>query len=478
MTLARPFNRYWCNTMLVGGVAVLSGLSCDGPGNTGKTTPDPSLVRDVPWLNGGVPATEPNPDSTMPPIPVIPLLPVYPPIASGLTDLGSQRVDCSPLAGLEFSKGGGDWLTGWFDDFEPLTPGDPSATGVAPGWSSYDDLTKASFHVPGDATWYPGLQGTLGTPWGMPAEKTPGPSCDGKPNNWVLHFRGGLFRKWGGGISHAFTDPDGRYRAKERTDACTSPIDFCPAPLSATATTDTADLPVKDYLQSHDFVDVAPDPTANPPRLGYEGIAFWARRGPEGQDRALVILTDKYTSSRLARENQKFCRRVRECHTVCLNGAPCSPDDPMGANPTYRCFDPKVPLPTGLIDSLMDLMYPRCGRSACTSPDTYKDPDFDGKACRPYSFPAADESGEYCWNENDTPPPNRDERCQDGWQTTIQLTPDWKFYTLPFSQFGQVGFGKRAQKMDLKSLDTIAFGATMGWADSYFDNVTFYRRKK
>ena len=77
-----------------------------------------------------------------------PLSPVYPPIGRGLADPGSQKresraeIDCSPLAGLAFS-------TGWFDDFEPRDATDPGATGVAPGWSSYDDLSKYSFHVPG-----------------------------------------------------------------------------------------------------------------------------------------------------------------------------------------------------------------------------------------------------------------------------------------------------------------------------------------
>src|SRR5262249_30700159 len=208
---------------------------------------------------------------------------------------------------------------------------------------------------------------------------------------------------------------------------------------------------------------------------------FFARRGPEGQDRVLVILTDKFTSSRLARENQTFCRRVRECHTTCLNDMPCSPDSPGSPNAVNRCFDPsKGPLPTVpvAIDSLIDLMYPRCGASACTSPTTYLDPDFDRKDCRPYTFPAADEYGEYCWNANDPPPPSRDDRCQDGWQKTVQLSPDWKFYALPFSEFGQAGFGKVAPYMDLKSIDTIAFGSTMGWADLSLDNVTFYGHKK
>jgi hypothetical protein len=454
MNLARQLG--W----IAAGCTVAGVWSCGGPGNTGKTAPDPALVRDVPWLNGGVPVLDAGGGV------VIPATPVYPPIGRGLPDPGSQRTDCAALAGYEFS-------TAWFDTFEPLMPDDPNETGVAGGWASYDDLTRNAFHVPGDATWYPGLKGTINAAWGLPAERMPGPSCDGQPNDWVLHFRGGLFRKWGGGISHAFTDPVGRYRATPG-DPCPPDADFCPAPLAPGATTDSAGLPVtapsgKDYQQPHDFFDVS----------AYEGLAFWARRGPEGQDRMLVILTDKFTSSRLARENQTFCRRVRECHTACLSGTPCAPDNAASPTPTYRCFDPAAgPLPVVAIDSLFDLMYPRCGPSACTSPATYLDFDFDGKACRPYSFPAADESGEYCWNEGDPPPPNRDERCQDGWQTSIALTPDWTFHAIPFARFAQAGFGKRAPYMDLKSLDTIAFGATAGQADVYFDNVTLYRRRR
>ncbi|HET6283918.1 MAG TPA: hypothetical protein VFH73_23385 [Polyangia bacterium] len=440
---------------------VLLGWSCDGPGNTGKIVPDTALVRAVPWQNGVLPAVEPTGE------PVIPFLPVYPSIGFGRPDPGSQHTDCAAAAGYEFS-------TGWFDDFEPRVPDNPSATGVAPGWSAYDDLSQYAFHTPGDETWYPGLKDTTFVAWGMPADKVPGPSCEGKPNNWVLHFRGGLFRKWGGGMSHAFVDPVGlRYRT-DPTEACAPNLDFCPPPVAMNAEADSAGLPVpkapkEPYRQSHDFFDVS----------RYEGVAFWARRGPEGHDRALVILTDKFTSSRLARENQKYCRRVRECHSACLSGVPCSPSDPNMSGSIHRCFDAKAgDLPRVENESLLELMYPRCGPSACTSPSSYLDPDFDDKACRPYAFPAADESGEYCWNADDPPPPSRDERCQDGWQVSIELTPDWKFYALPFSQFGQVGFGKRAPFMDLKSLDTIAFGATMGWSDMYFDNVTFYRRKK
>jgi hypothetical protein len=469
MVVASPAQRLRRAATAAGAVLVAC-LAC-GPGNDGQPVLDPSLVRKVPWLNGGVPAINANGDVVLPGTNNDP-----PVVQLGLADPGSQQADCSPLGGYTFSSG-------WFDDFEPKD--DPNAVGVAPGWASYDDLTKYSFHSPGDGTWYPDLRGKLDVPWGLPAEHKPGPSCDGKPNNWVLHFRGGLFRKWGAGISHAFTDPIEIYRQNRFADCPTDkPADFCVPPLPKGSKVDPlSGLPAvassgQDYVQSHDFIDAS----------SYDGVAFWARRGPEGQDHVLVILTDKFTSSRLARENQTWCRRVRECHSACLNGMPCSADDPTAAKPIYRCFDPaKGPLPPiqsatspGFTapDSLFDLLYPRCGKSACSSPQTYVDVDFDGKACRPYTFPAADESGEYCWNEGDPPPPSRDDRCQDGWLTVVPLSSDWTFHAIPFSQFGQVGFGKRAPVMDLTTLDVIAFGSTMGWADVYFDNVTLYRRKK
>src|SRR5262249_44710202 len=132
--------------------------------------------------------------------------PAYPPIGQNLPDPGSHRADCSRVtADLEFARPPTmPRKEGWFDTFEP---DDPTHVGAAPGWSSYDDLTQYSFHVPGDVTWYQGLKGIFDTAWGMPSDKIEGPGCDGAPDHWALRFKGGLFRKWGGGISHAFSDP-------------------------------------------------------------------------------------------------------------------------------------------------------------------------------------------------------------------------------------------------------------------------------
>ena len=419
---------------------------------------DAGLVLAVPWINGVLPALDGG-------VPVLPALPIYPPIASGLADPGSSptasTARCDALNAIETSPQ-------WRATFEPDDPNDPTQVGVGAAWAAFDDGSSDAFHAPGDATWYSGLDGKYGAPWGLPADSVGAPSCDGKPNRYSLHYRGGLFRKWGGGVSHVFTDPDG----------CPVGADFCPPPPAAGATVDSAGLPLTapdgtPYVQSHAFIDVA----------SYDGISFWARRGPEGQSRMLVTITDNFTSDRLARQNQKFCRRLSPiatgsvCHSKCLTGVPCVPDDPKATTPVYRCMDPRGnSLPDNV--SLADFMYPRCGKSACSSPDTNPDPDFEGKACRPHTFPAADETGEYCYNEGDPDPPNRDERCLDGWASSVELTLDWQYYTVAFSDLRQGGYGKMAPYFNLHAVDTVAFGFIVGWADVFFDDVTFYRIKK
>src|SRR5258708_6223963 len=104
MHLARTFHIL---SRVAAGLASLA-VSCGGEGNTGRSTPDPTLVEAVPWLNGVLPEVK-NGEVVIPPTPA------YPPIGLGLPDPGPQRTDCSGFAGLEFS-------TGFFQDFEPVPP--------------------------------------------------------------------------------------------------------------------------------------------------------------------------------------------------------------------------------------------------------------------------------------------------------------------------------------------------------------------
>jgi hypothetical protein len=158
----------------------------------------------------------------------------------------------------------------------------------------------------------------------------------------------------------------------------------------------------------------------------------------------------------------------------------------------YRCFDPKkgaIPHPPAFQtpvtvtdvqiapDDELDVAYPRCGPSACTFRADYPDPDFEGKECRPYTFTSG-ESNEYCFNPSDPPPPSREERCGDGYTSNVQLSTEWKLYTVPFSEMRQGGYGKRSPEFDLHSAYSITLAWGPGNLDFFIDNVSLYRTKK
>jgi hypothetical protein len=175
----------------------------------------------------------------------------------------------------------------------------------------------------------------------------------------------------------------------------------------------------------------------------------------------------------------------------------------VAGNTVYRCYNLKkgaIPGPNGGVGASSDLLdeaYPRCNPhadangvpfpkdpvthtythgSACTFRSTYPDADFEGKECRPYTFTSG-ESGEYCFNADDRPPPSRQERCNDGFTSMLELSEDWQFYTVPFSDMRQGGYGKVAPEFDLTSVYSVTLGWGPGNMDIYLDNVSLYKTR-
>ena len=61
---------------------------------------------------------------------------------------------------------------------------------------------------------------------------------------------------------------------------------------------------------------------------------------------------------------------------------------------------------------------------------------------------------------------------------TVQLTEDWAYYTIPFNEMRQGGYGKVAEVgLDLTSAYSITLGWGPGNVDFFLDNVSFYRTK-
>ncbi len=514
-------------------LSVLACAACSGPGNTGRTVPgsDPvpdmpgvpntmpvPLIQKVPWVNGAVPELDATDQLVTAPAPY------YPPLStSTYADFGKKKdvqpngddsivttapIDCSVTAPYELSP--------WVATSEPqqlvdeLGADDPSMyVGIAARWAGADDYTRGSWRVPGFTTWYPALVNAMQLPptiWGTPAEAVPDgtivPTCDGQPNQWVIHMRGAGFRYYGGNIAHILSGdnyPASNYCPPGPTPS--TPSDLCPP--APNATTDSAGFPLVptkngdstgmwELRALHTYWDASQ----------YDGISFWARRGPDSMGTLLVTLAEKHTSDDMNRQNETYCRRIYACHSTCQNYEPCSlsPNETTNTHrPLYRCYDPtKGDLPvvgassgTAASDDELDAIYPRCGPSACTFRKTYPDADFEGKECSPYTFTSG-ESNEYCFNADDKntdidgnplpadpPPPSRFERCGDGFTNMVQLSEDWTFYTIPFSEMRQGGYGKVSlEGFDLKSLYSLTLGWGPGNVDFFFDNVSFYRTKK
>ncbi|MDC3955238.1 hypothetical protein [Polyangium jinanense] len=434
---------YW-----LAGALLCTQAACSSDGNAGRAWLEDGLAAAVPWANGAVPLR--NTDGSL----VSPYEPVFPPIGAGTPDPGSRPVDCSGLSGIELSPF-------WIETFE-ADPSLPNSVGVGEGWSAYDDETYGAFRVPGDAAWYPGLFGRYKEKWGLAADRiTNGPSCDGQPNGWALHFRGGRFNYFGAGLEHPLA----------AIVACPSGSDLCPQPPDPGATLDPVGLPLT-RPDGHDFEQ--PEPHRYWDLSRYDGVTFWARRGPDSQPGVLVALHDKHTSDALNREHQTFCRRIKACRPACQNGSPCTPENPDAPVPTHRCFDPAVGMAPIAEPALLEELYPVCGPSACRSPEYYYDRDLDGTECKPYDFSGA-QAGYYCYGS--VAPAAEQERCGDGWVASIRLTTDWQLFVIPFSEFRQVGFAKHAPFLDLRSINMLALQLPVGFADVYIDNVTFYRRR-
>jgi hypothetical protein len=56
--------------------------------------------------------------------------------------------------------------------------------------------------------------------------------------------------------------------------------------------------------------------------------------------------------------------------------------------------------------------------------------------------------------------------------------PEWRFYTLPFSEMRQAGWGKKEPYFDIWNIMAMGFLTGAGaWWDIWIDDVAWYRRK-
>jgi hypothetical protein len=340
----------------------------------------------------------------------------------------------------------------------------------------------------------------------------------GRPSgNYVMHESGGLFTGWGGGIGVGlahFNSMDVAY--------CSKGGPVCPAAGGYTTSTQcycppagTAPGALGSAISSA-ALDVSQ----------WDGISFWARRGPNGQPLMRVLVGDKFTDDDISyltyvgdKTQQRLCERKIECSCL-FQDATCdwySKDDPVygdqvkGLNPSLTFPDPYLPASIGNGGYFCGApgSHPGsassggtaanvtisniCGRTLCdyvyaAYPGNGPDPQAIGRACTPYTYRSGSPAN-ICYNPpgtvdgsgNPVPadpvPAESDEQCGDHFTFPVHLTTDWQFFTIPFAQMFQQGWAKQAPYFDLTSASVVRFTWDTGYVDYYIDDVRFYRVK-
>ena len=262
---------------------------------------------------------------------------------------------------------------------------------------------------------------------------------------------------------------------------------------------------------------------------GWEGISFWARRGPDSQAGFRVLVGDKYTDDDIAyimyRDDPtqpRYCERVRECG--CLNHKSCVavhldrpqiPDAGLGTIENDVIPESCRPDPSHLADTqamkfcgtpeVMSGAESSNGVSSCNTcvetkcderwpafPDDCGEPggncDHDtrpvgtdaqyyGKPCSPYTMRNG-VFGYWCFDPAaGERPAEPTEQCGDHWTRVVNLTSEWQFYTVPFSAMAQQGWAKRSAGLDLSSVSVVRFTWDGGWVDFWIDDVRVYKTK-
>jgi hypothetical protein len=448
-------------------------------------------------------------------------------IGACFPDPGSSPVDCTVQNQVETLP------VESFDNYS-------TATGLAAqGFYTYTDGTASLFFtdyngapVTTTATVAAGFEPPVARPSAMPPIGTCKPGPDGGFLPGILHMYGGPFLGWGGGAGISMaklngSDPERNFANQQPSPNAdpSAPKAFCcvnsASPCVTTSNTEFAAVcppATAEFAVSIAALDVSQ----------YEGVSFWARRGPNGQAGLRVMVGDKYTDddlNYLAQREQAatgqpqptYCSRNREC--ACTNHQACAPvlaaalQDAGNILPPQTSFPPDTVVSMCGVPTELDLAS-SCGNgdfacvglnggpssccelTNCNQPypaypcdalpeaglfvdagGASGDPQFFHRPCSPYAWTNGIGSS-YCFNPaSDPPPAPPTEICGDFWMSTVTLDTDWKFYEVPFAALHQQGFGKKAEQFDLHAASVVRFSWDIGWIDYWIDQVSFYRPK-
>lgn len=342
-------------------------------------------------------------------------------------------------------------------------------------------------------------------PFRWEPETVPMARC-GQEENRAYHTYGGPFIAWGGGFG-------GRLE-NARATICGDHPEVC------------SDV----YYEVHgpNGEELYTDPGIRPLDLrNWDGISFWARRGPDSQTGIRVWLADSNLDEDIAfarytvdPEAPRTCERIRRCD--CRNHSPCTKweggalplrnedhddgntmtppassswpitytGDFQGDYPYYFCWDPETdvtPVAFGpnysylatVDENGFEERHDWCGRAVCEFISEFSqswDPQFNGRPCTEYTQRTGLKDA-FCFDpETDPPPPPTDQQCGDGWMKAVSLTTDWQFFRIPFTELLQQGWAKEFHEIKLDEISSVRFIYNRGYIDYWIDDVAFYRK--
>ena len=361
---------------------------------------------------------------------------------------------------------------------------------------------------------YQYVDGTAGlTPSAYSPPATLADRCTAAPpgSNYVYHTSGGPFTGWGGGIGVALA------HLSQDSGFCKSPAPsvVCPAAGGFTTSTPCYCPPNGSDASSRQINAAALDVSQ------WDGISLWARRGPNGQPLMRVLVGDKYTDDDISylmyvdtASAPRHCERKADCgcnfqDAVCSFYSSSPATDPMYHLPVITTDmnfpDPDDPPRTGALfcgapgshpgsasqnlfsnnglkcdDPMGNCASNFCGESVCDAPySAYavngSDAQFVNKPCTTYTYRNGTQS-DVCYDPAKDPlPPEADEQCGDHFAFPINLSTEWQFYKIPFTEMFQQGWAKQAPTFDLTSVSVVRFTWDVGYIDYYIDDVRFYR---
>jgi hypothetical protein len=310
--------------------------------------------------------------------------------------------------------------------------------------------------------------------------------CANAGENRVLHIQGGPFLAWGGGIGMSMKD---------------FPLGDCVGKVCVER--DPA-IPTFDGSSGNRTPDSI-HATLN--FSEWEGISFWARRGPDSQAGIRALVGDRFTDDDVAflmfaadPSQPRYCERVRECacpdHRECLEQMMSVPIPAVCKNTTMGGTNPATGMPVvntycggiaeprvgGAIAGDSTVQCNSCDRNRCNEEwPAYpgpSDPAFVNRPCLPFTYKNG-VSSSFCFDPAfGELPAEPDQQCGDHWTKTVAFTNEWQFFTVPFTSMTQQGWAKHTTKLDLNNISLVRFSWDGGWIDVYLDDVRFYRHKK